>query len=83
MAFDYDRYFDNRQDRRLAAEPRQLAKIDREIDAADALVGELVRDGVKVFYINQLRKSGLPTGKVVEFKYRFQAAEYLIRNRYV
>lgn len=83
MPFDYDRYFDHRQDRRLSREPLVVAKIDRQLDAAGELIGELVRDGRKVFYINQLRKNGAPTGRTVEFTYRMQAVDYLTRNRYI
>ncbi len=61
--------------RRERANDRYMDKLDR----ADALIGELCRDGKAIFYIN-LRP--LSKGQTLEGKHH-ELTDYLIRNRYV
>ena len=61
--------------RREKANDRYLDRLDQ----AYSLIGELCRDGKKVYYINL---QPLSKGKTMEGKF-FDLYEYLIRNRYV
>lgn len=72
-----------REVRRGKQEDRFLDKLDRQFAAAEAKIGQLVRNGAAIFYINVLTKSGGFTGKTREFATEFAAADFLIRNRYV
>jgi hypothetical protein len=71
-----DRIRERSNDRWLDQRERLEAK-------AEPLVGELVREGTTIFYINQLTANGDFTGRTVEFARQYDAIEYLIRNRYV
>lgn len=64
------------QNRRMAAEARYLDRLDAREEEAEALVGELVRGGKTVYYINARG------GKVREGK-RLELISFLIRNDYV
>jgi hypothetical protein len=73
---DIDRQLDARQGRRMAAEGRMLDRLDVLERRAETLVGELVRGGATVFYIN------LRNGKTREGS-RASLIAFLVRNRYV
>ena len=47
----FERALDAKHRRRLRAEDRFLAKREKQEAAADAKIGELVRDGKTVYYI--------------------------------
>jgi hypothetical protein len=68
-----------REIRRGKAEARAVDKLDAQLDAADALIGKLVREGRTVLYINLLP---LHRGKTLEGS-RQELISYLIRNRYI
>lgn len=76
-------YFDYRDRRRLAAEDRYLARVEKREKEAEALVGELCREGTTIFYINVRSKEGRLTGKTREFADQGSAIAYLLRNNYV
>lgn len=75
-----EKQFERNESRRFAAEARAYDKLGTQMDAADALIGEL---NSGAFYINIRSKSGRLTGAIRKFKCRSDAANYLIRNRYV
>jgi hypothetical protein len=70
------REWDARDNRRVKAEDRAWDKMGEQLDAADAMIGELYRDGKTVYYV-------WPQGG----KYREgswgELTSFLIRNRYV
>jgi hypothetical protein len=70
----------NRIDRR---ENRDYAALIGNEAKAAPLIGELVREGKVVYYINARSRDGNLTGKTVEFSFHYDAVDYLIRNRYV
>lgn len=67
-----DRQLEINEARHYKADERYLDRVDK----AHALIGELMRDGQTVYYIN------LRNGKIKEGKF-FDLSDYLIRNRYV
>lgn len=70
--------------RRMANEARiDWSAYDRRSDTAESLIGELVREGATLFYINCRNRAGALTGKTREFGSRFSAKVFLIRNNYV
>jgi hypothetical protein len=71
------------QNRRLATEARYLDRREKLEAKAESLIGELVRDGRDVYYINLLDGKGNLTGKVKESSSFFDLVDYLIRNGYV
>lgn len=77
-----DRHLTMLEKRRFAAEERAYDRLDRQLNEAAALIGELCKEGKQVFYINQRSKTGRPTGKIVEGT-RAELINYLIRNHYV
>jgi hypothetical protein len=81
-----DRILAARQARRRAAEDRFLSRQERRSREAEALVGEICRDGQPVFYVNRRDRKGNLTGKVAEFPGRLgfgAAIGFLIQNNYV
>jgi hypothetical protein len=72
-----------REKRRNAAEDRYIDKLDRLMKAAEPLIGHLIREGRKVFYVNLQSKTGALTGRTREFGTEVAASDFLIRNRYV
>ena len=79
-----DQRIDGNHNRRMANQARiNWDRHDRRSDEADALVGELCREGKTLFYINVKNAKGINTGKVREFASRPEARHYLIRNNYV
>ncbi len=71
-----DEQIDRNINRHLAADHRYLCKMERLDPKADALIGELCRDGKTVYYVNTV------SGKTREGS-RFDLVEFLIRNKYV
>jgi hypothetical protein len=81
---DIDRQIDGNHNRRMANQARiNWDRLNRRDAEADALVGELCREGVTIFYINVKTKEGRMTGKIREFSSRSEARYYLLRNNYV
>jgi hypothetical protein len=69
-------------------EARHFRADDRYFDKMEAveksnLIGELIREGKTVYYVNILTKDGQFTGKTKESKSYGELSAYLIRNRYV
>ena len=71
------------ESRRNASEDRYLERLERRMKAAEALIGELVRDGKTVYYINLMNKAGDYTGKTKESSDSYELTTYLLRNGYV
>lgn len=78
-----DELLDGRQLRRMKQEDRFLAKQERVEREADALIGELCRDGRTVYYVNLKTRDGAFTGKTRESGSHSALVDYLIRNHYV
>lgn len=78
-----DTELDARQNRRWAAEDRMLGRIEQAEKKAEALIGELCRDGKTVYYINLTDRRGCHTGKTKESHNFFLLVEYLRRNKYI
>ena len=64
-----------RESRRFAAEDRYLARIERRENAAEQMLGELIREGKKVFYV-------YPQGGKYREGSRVELIAFLIRNNY-
>lgn len=71
-----------RERRRFAAEERAFDRLDKQMDEAEPLIGELMREGKTVYYINLKDRNGRPTGKTKEGT-RADLIAYLLRNHYV
>jgi hypothetical protein len=71
--------------RHVAADERFMDKMDRDYAKAErsGLVGEIIRDGKTVYYINLSDRNGRLTGKTKESASDYDLYKYLIRNRYV
>ncbi|AGR48075.1 hypothetical protein PHIM7_345 [Sinorhizobium phage phiM7] len=81
-----ERHLNAREARRLAAEDRYLTRLEKREREAEALVGELCREGKTIYYTNIKTKTGKFTGKIKEFTGPTafgEAIVYLIRNNYV
>jgi hypothetical protein len=74
---------ETRDRRRCKADDRWIARMDKRLNEAAHLVGEIIREGVTVFYINVRSKAGGLTGKTREFANYGTAVGFLVRNRYV
>jgi hypothetical protein len=72
----YDRFLDGRESRRLKQDAHNLDKLDRQMAAAEAMIGELCKEGKQVFYI-------YPVGGKYREGPRHELIDFLIRNRYV
>jgi hypothetical protein len=70
-----DQSLDSRLNRRLAAQGRAIARLERRETAADQMIGELCRDGRPVFYV-------FPVGGKYREGSRAELISYLIRNRH-
>ncbi len=77
---DIEKMIDRRERRRFASEAAAYDRLDRQLNDADALIGELASG---TLYINVRSKNGAMTGRIRKFNHRSDAASYLIRNRYV
>lgn len=82
-ACKFERELESRNNRRLAREDRFLTRAERRDAAAEALVGELCRDGCAVFYLNLIDRKGRFTGKTREAVSQFELVQYALRNNYV
>lgn len=80
---DTEKMLDAKEKRRFAADARAEARLDRQWDEAEKLIGELVRDGKTIHYINITTAKGSLTGRTKEFTSFGSAVDYLIRNRYI
>jgi len=74
---------DTRELRRLRADDRHLAKLERLEPKCEPLIGELCRDGTTVYYVNLTNRAGRFTGKTKESASHSELVDYLIRNHYV
>ena len=84
MTYSVDAQVEANHNRRMANQARiDYAKLDRRDAAADALIGILQGEAGRRFYINCRTMDGKLTGKIREFKTRSEAADFLLRNRYV
>lgn len=72
----YDQFLDGREKRRAKQEERFLTKLDRQMAAAEAMIGELCKEGKQVFYV-------YPIGGKYREGPRHELIDFLIRNRYV
>lgn len=77
---NFEAQFDRNERRRFAAEARAYDRLDRQIDAAEALVGQFANGSV---YINVRSKAGRLTGAIRRFDRKMDAVNFLIRNSYV
>lgn len=68
--------FQVKNDRRVRNEDKAWDKLTRQWDAAERMIGELIRDGEQVFYV-------WPAGGRYREGYYIELVEFLIRNRYV
>jgi hypothetical protein len=50
--------------------------------AAQSLIGEMVRDGKTVYFVNEVDRVGRYTGKMIEGD-KFELVRHCIKNRYV
>lgn len=77
-----DQDMDTKELRRLRAEDRFLTRLEKRENDAEALIGELCREGKPVFYINVRKANGSLTGKTKEGT-KSELTAYLIHNNYV
>ena len=73
---DIERQLEATQTRRMAAEGRYLARLEERERAAEAMIGELCREGREVFYV-------FPVGGTYREGTRGDLIRFLIRNSYV
>ena len=73
---------DAKSNRRVAAEDRYMDRTEKKEAAAENLIGEIIRDGKTVSYINQIDRNGRFTGKAIEGS-RVNLVSYCIKNKYV
>lgn len=83
MAITDEQFLEARYSRREKAFDRAMDRLEIKEQRACALIGELMREGVTISYINILSKAGKLTGKIKEFPNKFDAIEYLVLNHYV
>lgn len=70
------------QIRRMKQEDRFYDKLVALTEKAEALIGQLCREGKTIFYINLQDRNGNLTGRTKEGS-SIELTEYLIRNHYV
>jgi hypothetical protein len=84
MAYDHDeRMMEAKLARRFKAEGRWLARLEKLVPAAEAIIGQLCREGRTIFYINGRTANGSFNGRVHEFTNSGAATDFAIRNHYV
>ena len=71
-----DERMDARDRARCRAEAKAVDRLDRQLDAADRLIGELCRNGQPVLYV-------WPAGGKYREGKRLELISHLIRNRYI
>lgn len=64
------------QNRRMASQSRFLSTIDSREEQAEAMLGQLVREGQTVYYV-------MPQGGKYREGGRLELVAFLIRNNYV
>jgi hypothetical protein len=69
------RQLEARQNRRMAAEDRFLARMEKREAKAEKMIGELCREGVTVYYV-------CPVGGRYSEGTRGELVSFLIRNNY-
>lgn len=70
-----ERYLEARQSRRMAAQDRYLSRLEKREAAAEAMIGELCREGRTVFYV-------CPVGGRYREGSRGDLIRFLLRNNY-
>ena len=80
MAITDEQFLEARYSRREKAFDRAMDRRERE---AEALVGQFMKEGATVFYINTRSMAGYLTGNIREFTSMHDAVQFLVRNRYV
>jgi hypothetical protein len=70
------------QNRRMANEHRFLVRMEKREKQVAPLIGELCREGKRVFYINLRTSKGVMTGRTKESASEHNLIDYLIRNNY-
>lgn len=73
MAIDLDKWLDARESRRLKAEDRMLARLEKREAVAETQIGELNCGEYYVYPVG---------GKYKQSKSRAELINYLIRNNY-
>jgi hypothetical protein len=77
MKQSYEAFLDGRELRRFKQEERAVSRLDRQMEKADRLIGELCREGKPVFYVVR------SNGKIREDANRYALVDFLVRNGYV
>jgi hypothetical protein len=67
--------------RRHRADAKAHDRMMRRETEAETMIGEIVREGRPVLYINLRDRRGVPTGKTKEGS-RLELVAYLLRNGY-
>jgi hypothetical protein len=80
---DHERRMEINSDRRERANDRYYDRLVSKENACDVLIGELVNEKGRRFYINTQTKTGKTTGRTREFSQRAEAVLSLMRNNYV
>ena len=83
MAITDEQFLEARYSRREKAFDRAMDRRERRERQAQPLVGQLMKEGVIVFYINVRSMKGFFTGKIKEFTDEWDAVQFLVRNHYV
>jgi len=73
---NFEEFLDARVQRRIAADDRAVARIERKEKKAEAMIGQLMREGRVVYYVHPA------SGKYREGSPR-ELMQYLIRARHV
>lgn len=79
----YEKFLDSREKRRLRADAAASDRLDRRFDEAEALVGQLMREGKLVYYLNVRTRRGKLTGEIITFPTHWDAVQYALAKRYV
>lgn len=70
-----EQQLDGRMNRRMASDDRLLARLEKREAAADAMIGELCKEGKQVFYV-------YPVGGKYREGTRSELIAFLLRNNY-
>ncbi len=71
----FEERLEAKNEARLRREDKQLARLDRQMEAANRLIGELSRGGRTVYYVS-------PVGGKYREGSRVGLIQFLIRNKY-
>ena len=72
-----EQVMDTRELRRSRADDKAYTKLVKQMDAAELLIGELMREGKTVYYINRGGRKNYREGTKSEL------IDFLISNKYV